>query len=97
MRRRDYVECVVDRFAHQIQSEYYGGNMYVSIEVIALEHFNETYQETSSSYSHLGAHVMLCFTRFCKNNMKQHAATTAAHSKLIIDMLKTEMFRCWSQ
>ena len=38
--RRDYAERVVDSFPHQIQSEYYGGNRSVSIEGIALEHFN---------------------------------------------------------
>ena len=38
--RRDYDERVVSRFANQIQSEYYGGNRYVSIESIALEIFS---------------------------------------------------------
>ena len=38
--RRDYIEKVVARFAHQIQSEYYGVNRSVSIEGITLEHFS---------------------------------------------------------
>ena len=38
--RRDYAEHIVASFANQIQSEYYGGNISVSIEGIALEHFN---------------------------------------------------------
>ena len=38
--RRDYAEIVVASFAHQIQYEYYGGNISVSIEGIALEHFS---------------------------------------------------------
>ena len=38
--RRDYAESVVARFSHQIQSEYYGGNISVSIEGIVLEHFS---------------------------------------------------------
>ena len=38
--RRDYAERAVSSFANQIKSEYYGGNIYVSIEVIALEHFS---------------------------------------------------------
>ena len=38
--RRDYAERVVARFSNQIQSEYCGGNRYVSIEGIALEHFS---------------------------------------------------------
>ena len=38
--RRDYAERLVARFDNQIQPEYYGGNRYVSIEGIALEHFS---------------------------------------------------------
>ena len=37
---RGYAERVVTSFANQIQSEYYGVNRSVSIEVIALEHFS---------------------------------------------------------
>ena len=37
---RDYDERVVASFANQIQSEYYGGNISVSIGGIALEHFS---------------------------------------------------------
>ena len=37
----DYSERVVAIFAHQIQLEYYGGNISVSIEGISLEHFSE--------------------------------------------------------
>ena len=40
--RRDYSERVVASSANQIQSEYYGGNRYVSIEGIALEQFSAT-------------------------------------------------------
>ena len=36
---RDYDERVVASFAHQIKSEYYGGNISVSIEVIVLGNF----------------------------------------------------------
>ena len=38
--RRYYAERVVARFAHQIQSEYYGRNRSVYIDGIALEHFS---------------------------------------------------------
>ena len=38
---RDYYERVVASFAHQIKSEYYGRDISVSIEVIALENFSE--------------------------------------------------------
>ena len=44
---RDYAEHVVAIFSHQIKSEYYGSNRYVSIEGIYLEHFSNTDQETS--------------------------------------------------
>ena len=37
---RDYSERDVLSFAYQIQYEYYGGNKYVSIEGISLEHFS---------------------------------------------------------
>ena len=50
--RRDYSERIIARLAHQIEYVYYGGNRYVSIEGIALEHFSSIDQETSSSYSH---------------------------------------------
>ena len=36
----DYSERVVAIFSHQIQSEYYGGNISVPIEGITLEHFS---------------------------------------------------------
>ena len=38
--RRDYAEKLIASFAKQIQSEYYGGNRYASIDGIALEHFS---------------------------------------------------------
>ena len=41
---RDYAERVVASFSNQIQSEYYGGNRYVSIEGITLKHFSEAPQ-----------------------------------------------------
>ena len=50
--RRDYAEHIVARFLHQIQSEYYDVNRYVSIEGIYLKHFSDTYQETTSYYLH---------------------------------------------
>ena len=37
---RDYAVRVVASFAHQIQSEYYDGNISVSIEGMPLEHFS---------------------------------------------------------
>ena len=40
----DYAKKVAASFAHQIQSEYYGGNIFVSIRGIALDHFIVTTQ-----------------------------------------------------
>ena len=37
---RDYADKVFVCFAYQIQSEYYGGNRSVSIEVISMENFS---------------------------------------------------------
>ena len=37
---RDYAERLVARFAHQIKSEYYGGNRSVSMEGISMETFS---------------------------------------------------------
>ena len=37
---RDYAESLVASLSNQIQSEYYGGNISVSIEVITLEYFS---------------------------------------------------------
>ena len=45
----DYAEHVVASFSHQIQSEYYGGNITVSIEYIELENFSDTKQSLTSS------------------------------------------------
>ena len=41
---RDYIERVVANFSHQIKSEYYVGNRYMSIEGVALKHFSATNQ-----------------------------------------------------
>ena len=47
---RDYFERVVAIFAHQIQSEYYGGNRSVFIEGIVLDHFSApTHTEIAGS------------------------------------------------
>ena len=41
---RDYTKRAVASSSHQIQSDYYGGNISVYIEGIALEHFSATTQ-----------------------------------------------------
>ena len=76
----DYAERVVASFANKIQSEYYGGNRSVSIEVIALEHFSAVPQSdiNSSSFSR-PRHAV--FHSFLSDDSKQDSATTTAHSK----------------
>ena len=46
---RDYDERLVSSFVNQIQSEYYGGNISVSIEGIALENFSAAPQADINS------------------------------------------------
>ena len=81
----DYADRVVAIFDNQIQSEYYGGNISVSIEGIALEHFSAATQ----------ADINLCprhavFNSFLSDNRKQDAATTTEHSKRLISLLKNK-------
>ena len=60
----DYDERVVVFFSHQIQSEYYGGNQYVCIEGIALDHFSASTQtKTATTTQTLTGHAVFhsCF------------------------------------
>ena len=61
--RHDYAERVVASFANQIKSEYYGGNRYVSIEGIVLEHFSAAPKadNNSSKISWQSHAVFHCF------------------------------------
>ena len=86
---RYYAERVVARFANQIQSEYYGGNISVSIEGIALEHFSAAPQaDINSSTLSRPRHAL--FHSFLSDDIKQYAATTTAHSKRLISLLKNK-------
>ena len=78
--RRDYAEHVVSIFAHQIQSECYRSKRYVSIEVITLEHFSATDQETYSSSSHNHTQYAV-FCSFLSDNSKKYGDTKSAHIK----------------
>ena len=74
--RRDYAERVVASFPHKIKSEYYGGNISVSIEGIALEHFNalpqtEIKTSTKSCPRHAVFHYFLL--RYRKQGAEQLA------------------------
>ena len=86
---RDYAERVVASFSHQIQSEYYGGNISVSIEGIPLEHFSALpHTEINSSTKSCPRHVVFC--SFLSDDSKQDTATTTSHSKLLIELLKEQ-------
>ena len=86
---RDYAERVVASFANQIKSEYYGGNRSVSIEGIALEHFSAAPQADINS-STLSNPQHSVFHSFLSDDSKQDAATTTAHSKLLISLIKNK-------
>ena len=87
--RRDYAERVVASFANQIQYELYGGNRSVSIEDIAIEHFSAAPQADNNS-STLSRPRHAVFHSFLSDDRKQDAATTTAHSKLLISLLNNK-------
>ena len=77
---------MVSSFAHQTKSEYYGGNMYVSNEVTELEHFSALHQSsTLLAPDHVSCQAVF---HYFSSDIKQDAATTAAHSKHITKMLQ---------
>ena len=81
--RCDYAERVVASFYIQIQSKYYGGNISVSIEVIALEHFSAApRKDIKSSILSCTRHAV--FHSFLSDDSKQDSATATTHSKLLI-------------
>ena len=60
--RRDYAKRVVASFSNQIKSGYYGGNRFVYIEGIALEHFSAlTQTEINSSTKPCPRHAVFHF------------------------------------
>ena len=77
-----YAEWVVYSFAHQIQSEYYGGNIYVSIEGISLEIFSASHHSSTLLVSDHG----LLHAIFLPDDIKQDATTTSAKIKCIIEL-----------
>ena len=84
---RDYAERIVASFDNQIQSEYYGGNRYVSIGGISLEHFIALpHTEINSSTEPCPRHAV--FHYFLSDDSKQDAATTTAHSNCLIELKK---------
>ena len=60
--RRDYSERLVSSFFHQIQSAYYGANRSVSIEGVALEHFDVSHHFSPLLQSdHVTRHLLFRF------------------------------------
>ena len=85
--RHDYANRVVASFSNQIQSEYYGGNISVSIEGISLGHFSALPQtEINSSTKPCPLHAV--FHSFLSGDSKQDSATTTAHINRLIEFLK---------
>ena len=70
LRCSDYSERVVAIPPHQIQSEYHGGNISVSIEVITLENFSALqHTEINSPKKPCSRHAV--FHSFCKTTEKK--------------------------
>ena len=85
--RRDYSDRLVASFSHQIQSEYYGGNISVYIEVISLEYFSKLPQiEIKSSTKSSPRHAV--FRSFLSDDSKQYSSTKNAHIKFLIELFK---------
>ena len=88
---RDYYERVVKSFANQIQPKYHCGNISVSIEGIALEHFSALpkidINSTTPSCQHHAA-----FHYFKSDDIKQDANTTTAHRKRLISLPKEKKY-----
>ena len=78
-------------FSGQIQPEYYGGKISISIEGVALYHFSTMHQNSPFlSSGNLSPHDV--FHSFLSYDKNQDASTTASHSKCIIKFLKKDNF-----
>ena len=84
---RDYAERVVASFSHKIQSDYYGGNIYVSIERNTLEHFSAL-SKTGMNASTESFPLHTLFHFFFSDGSKQYATNITAHSKRFIVLIK---------
>ena len=84
---RDYADMEVTSFANQIQSEYYGVNIYVHIDGIELEHFSKLPKADINSTA-LSHQLHAVFHSFLSEDSKQDAASNTAHIKSFISLLK---------
>ena len=73
----DYSERVVDIFPHQIQSKYCGGNIYVSIEGIALDQCCSPKQMETETIPQVSTHHAI-FHSFLPDYSKQYSDKTIA-------------------
>ena len=89
--RRDSTERGVDSFSHQIQSEYYCGNIYISIEGISLKRFSAL-PHTDINSSIKPCPLQSVFHSFFSDDSKQDSATTTAHIKHLIELLKENIY-----
>ena len=88
---RDYYESLVASFDHKIQSEYCGGNISVSIKGIVSEHFSALPKaDINSTRPSRKIHAVSHYFLSCDS--KQDAATTTAHSKRLISLLKDKNY-----
>ena len=87
----DYAETVVARFDHQIQSEYYGGNISVSIEGIVLEHSSAVPKSDINSTTPSSQHHAV-FYSFLSDDSNKDAATNTAHRKRLISSPKDKKY-----
>ena len=79
---RRYAEKVVASLAHLIQSEYYGGNISISIEGITLEHSSAlTQTEINSSTKPCPHHALFHF--FC-HMIAKHILPLLPHTENVL-------------
>ena len=84
----DYAERLVASFSHQIKSEYYSVNRYVSIEIIALENFSAL-PNTWIKVSTKSCTRHAVFRSFLWDYIKPDSVTTTTHRKIWL--------HCWNK
>ena len=78
---------MVASFFNQIQPDYYGRNITVSIEGFALEHFS-TVPKTDIKVTKPSHQRHAVFHIFLSDYIKHDAATTTAYIKRLISLIK---------
>ena len=82
----DYTEQLLDIFAHQIQSEHYGGNKSLSIEGISLEQLSASTQPLLL-FSKKSCTCNTVFQSFLSYDNNQDADRTSTYNKRVIELL----------